>query len=526
MVTLQAARRVLWETEAEAYLFFVTEGALISGDMVNLEKEYYPHLQDILKKHGFTGKKNDTFTLTGMRNGKMVQFILLGLGSGKDRWEKELEVYRRSLSRGILLLKKLEIEDAIFSAPCQFLLNAQGSTLTPAEIKKQTAIIANMAAYEFKTFKTDKKQKPWNLKLQSIICEIHQASPLTAPEIIDPALTEGHIIAKAVNNTRYLADLPANIATPTMIAGEAEKLAKEYGLKITVFGREKALELGMGGFCAVDAGSDQDGKFVVLEYKVSDSVPTIALVGKGVTFDTGGISLKPSNSMTGMKFDMTGAASVLNTVAAIAQLKPDVNVVAVAPLVENMPSGKATRQDDIITHMNGKTSEIKNTDAEGRLILSDALHYAEKYYKPEIMLDIATLTGACSVALGHYYTALLTCDQELSDALFRVGNLVGDKLWPLPFDNEDFKQSFASEVADLANAGSPTYGGGTITGGMYLASFVNSARWAHLDIAGTADGVPGINYYGKGATGTSVRLMIEFVMQFAKTKKLSSVACK
>jgi len=521
MVTIALAHKSFWETKTDAYVFFVTENFSIEGDLTYLQDTFYPDLQKILKKHAFTGKKNDTFVLTGMHHGTLVQFILIGLGVGTNSWEKELETYRRSCARAVLQLKKFDVTKAIVTLPLQFLLQAKNSKLTPAEIVKQTVIICNMAQYEFNTFKTEQKTKTIQQTIDLVLS--NDCKSKDACSKLEQALQHGHIIAKAVNDTRHLADLPANIATPTMVAQEAEKLAKEHGLQCTIFGREKALELSMGGFCAVDAGSDQDGKFVILEYRYDPKAPTIALVGKGVTFDTGGISLKPANSMTNMKFDMTGAASVLQSIAALAQLKAEVNVVAIAPLVENMPSGKAARQDDIITHMNGKTTEIKNTDAEGRLILSDALCYAEQFYKPEIMLDSATLTGACLVALGHYYTALLTVDQELSNALFTIGNLVGDRVWPLPFDNEDFKESFKSDVADLANSGSSSYGGGTIAGGMYLASFVKSARWAHLDIAGTADGVPGINYVSKGATGASVRLMIEFVMQFAATKSLEKM---
>jgi leucyl aminopeptidase len=272
----------------------------------------------------------------------------------------------------------------------------------------------------------------------------------------------------------------------------------------------------MGCFLAVDAGSDQDGKFVVIEYQAkSKNVPTIALVGKGITFDTGGISLKPSSSMSDMKYDMSGAAAVIAASKAIAQLKPNVNVLFVTPIVENMPSGKALRQDDIVKAMNGKTVEIKSTDAEGRLILADAICYTEKFYKPDVIVDIATLTGACSYALGHFYAAMLTRDDDLAKTLFDLGRLNGDKVWRLPLE-DDYKEANKSEFADIANCGSQTYLAGTVTAGCFLESFVSKARWVHLDIAGAAYKIPGVNYLSKGATGFGVRLLIEFVMNFKK----------
>jgi leucyl aminopeptidase len=288
------------------------------------------------------------------------------------------------------------------------------------------------------------------------------------------------------------------------------------GLKCAVFGRKKAQELGMGGFLSVDSGSEQEGKFVILEYDCGNKdVPTIVLVGKGVTFDSGGISLKPASYMTGMKFDMSGASAVIGVMKVIAQLKPQINVIGLTPLVENMPSGRSNRQDDIVTFMNGKTAEIVNTDAEGRLILADALCYAEKFYEPDVIIDVATLTGACVHALGHFYTGLMTKDPKLAGLLENSSHLTGDRILALPLD-DDFKKAIKSEVADISNAGSPAYKAGTITAALFLSNFVEKAAWAHLDIAGTADGVPDVNYLGKGATGVGVRLLVDFILKYKK----------
>lgn len=215
-----------------------------------------------------------------------------------------------------------------------------------------------------------------------------------------------------------------------------------------------------------------------------------------------------------MKYDKSGACGVLGAMQVIAKLKPNVNVVGLAPFTENMPDGAATRQDDIITHMNGVTSEIENTDAEGRLILADALCYAEQFFKPDIMIDIATLTGACMHALGTFYAGMMTDDDSLAAELYEIGKFVGDKVWRLPFD-EVYNDGIKSETADINNSGKRNYYAGPMMGGVYLRHFVKSARWAHLDIAGVADGVPGVSYLGNGATGAGVRLFVEFVKRNA-----------
>jgi leucyl aminopeptidase len=252
-----------------------------------------------------------------------------------------------------------------------------------------------------------------------------------------------------------------------------------------------------------------------MEYRADEKAPVIALIGKGVTYDTGGISLKGASFMEGMHYDMSGAAAVIATMNIIAQLKPKVNVVGITPLVENMPSGKASRQDDIIRAMNGKTIEIKNTDAEGRLILADAICYAEKFYKPDVMIDIATLTGACMRALGYFYSGLMTDDEYLLEQLPKLGQKTGDRVWALPFD-EDYKPANKSKVADIANSGSVRYHAGAITAAWFLRSFVEKTPWAHLDIAGTADSVPDINYLGKTSAGAGIRLLTEFVLNYKK----------
>jgi len=492
MISLKLTQQSFWDNDVEGYIFLMRENLDSTSDMATLdkiEKDFYPQVKAILKKHKFNGQKNETFVLTAMRDGKLIQLIFAGVGKLDKSWDINLETLRRALASVVQRIKKLAIPTAVVALP-----EEKPFTISDTELLKQFAIIAHMADYEFSKFKST-PVTPWE---GALFIEIN---PRCDKENYQAYLEQGDVIGKAINQARDWADSPPNIMTPTMLSEEARMIADAHNLKCTIFGREKALELGMGAFCAVDAGSDQDGKFVVLEYRTKKAgAPTIALCGKGITFDTGGISLKPSAGMTGMKFDMSGAAAVISTMNVVGKLCPDVNVVGLTPIVENMPSGKAARQDDVVKALNGKSIEIKNTDAEGRLVLSDTLCYAEKFYKPDIMIDIATLTGACSIALGHFYTAMLTRDENLSETLTKLGKITGDRVWRLPLE-DDYKPAFSSEVADVSNTSSPAYMAGTIVGGAFLETFVDKARWAHLDIASTAHDVPGVNYMGKGATG-------------------------
>ncbi len=509
MLNISLTKDKFWDNSVEGYVIFLHKDFKLRDN--NIEKTY-PHIEAILKKHSFKGNLGDSFVLTSVKKEKLINFVFVGLGEEKESWQSNLENLRRAIGTTVLKIKKLEIESAVINLPENKIFGVESCDLI-----KHIAIAAIMSSYEFKKFKTEKKDKEWTCDL-FLACEQDSCGPDTCKchtHECENSLSKAKVIGDFVNKARLLCDMPPNIATPTYVSEEAKKLSSNIlGLKCAIFGKEKAKELGMGGFLSVDAGSEQEGKFVVLEYNCGDkNAPKIALVGKGVTFDSGGISLKPSGSMTGMKFDMSGAAAVISSMAILGNLKPKINVVGLAPLVENMPSGRAGKQDDIITFMNGKTAEIVNTDAEGRLIVADALCYAEKFYSPDVIIDIATLTGACLYALGHSFTALMTKDTKLSGLLQNSGDLTGDRVWELPLDN-DFKDAIKSRVADISNCGSSAYKAGTITAGIFLSNFVSKAKWAHLDIAGTADSVPGISYLGKGSTGAGVRLLVDFVMNY------------
>jgi leucyl aminopeptidase len=324
----------------------------------------------------------------------------------------------------------------------------------------------------------------------------------------------GRILAEAANLAREIINEPSNLMTPTELARQAEEVAQKYGLELDVLDEARMKELGMGALLGVAQGSAEPAKMIVLTYTPSaepTSNETIAIVGKGVTFDTGGISIKPSDGMEKMKYDMAGGATTIAAMRAIAQLKPAINVIGIVPAVENMPGGRAQRPGDVVRSMLGKTIEVINTDAEGRLILCDAVAYAIKLGATKIV-DLATLTGAVSIALGDVYVAVLGNNQEWTDAVIAAGKASGEKIWPLPLDRE-YREQIKSDIADIKNVGGRK--AGTITGAYFIREFVGDTPWAHLDIAGTAWNDSSKPYLSVGPTGVCVRTLVNLVSQMA-----------
>lgn len=321
-------------------------------------------------------------------------------------------------------------------------------------------------------------------------------------------LARGQAVAAGITLARECANRPANHCTPTYLAEQAKKLGKEHGLKVEVLDRADCEKLGMGSFLAVAQGSSEPLRFIVVRYEgAAKSKAPIVLVGKGITFDSGGISIKSAPEMDEMKFDMGGAASVLGTLRAVAELRPKLNLIGIIPSCENMLSGNAMKPGDVVKSMSGQTIEVLNTDAEGRLILCDALTYAERF-KPAVVVDIATLTGACVVALGHHHSGLFTADDALAAAMLAASSAGLDPCWRMPLD-EEYDEGLKSNFADMANIGGRA--GGAITAAMFLRRFTGKYRWAHLDIAGTAwkSGT------AKGSTGRPVSLLTHFVLAHA-----------
>ncbi len=322
---------------------------------------------------------------------------------------------------------------------------------------------------------------------------------------VQRGLARGAAVAAGVEFAKSLANLPGNHCTPTYLADQARMLGKSHGLKVDVLDRRQLEKLGMGAFLAVAQGSAQPPRFIVARYEgAARTQAPVVLVGKGITFDSGGISIKPSAEMDEMKFDMGGAASVLGTLRAIAEIKPHLNLVCLVPTCENLPSGTAIKPGDVVTSLSGQTIEILNTDAEGRLILCDALAYAERF-KPSVVVDVATLTGACVIALGHHNSGLFTADDALAEQLLAAGREALDPLWRMPLEDE-YDEALKSNFADMANVGPRA--AGAITAAMFLRRFTGKYRWAHLDIAGTAwkSGAQ------KGSTGRPVPALTQFVL--------------
>ena len=315
-----------------------------------------------------------------------------------------------------------------------------------------------------------------------------------------------------MNFTRDMANEPPNILTPTEMASRATKMARQMGLKVEVLDEAKMRKLGMGSRLSVSAGSEQPAKMIVLRYTPAKVAPKkdglLALVGKGITFDTGGISLKPGEGMDAMKYDMSGGATVIGTMRAIALLKPSVPVIGIVAAVENMPDGRASRPSDVVTASNGKTIEILNTDAEGRLILADAVAYAEKQGATRIV-DMATLTGAVIIALGDQNTGIMGNDQAFVDELIACAKEAGEGFWQLPV-SKDYSKQNRSDIADIKNIG-PRGKAGTIMGAVFIQEFVDKAKWAHLDIAGTAWSDSVKPHQAKGPTGVAIRSLLKLV---------------
>ena len=334
---------------------------------------------------------------------------------------------------------------------------------------------------------------------------------------LNSGIERGKIIGDSMNFTRDLSNEPSNVLTPTEMARRAQQMAQEVGLKCEILEEADCERLGMGSYLSVSKGSDEPGKIIILRYEPQGGGSAaqnglLALVGKGITFDTGGISIKPAENMDAMKYDMTGAGTVLGTMRAIALLKPSIPVLGIAAAAENMPDGKATKPGDIVKAMNGKTIEILNTDAEGRLILADAVAYAKSQGATDI-IDMATLTGAVIIALGDINTGILG-DQPLVDEIINSSREVGEKFWQLPLDKEYF-ELIKSPIADLKNIGSGRKAG-TIIGAAFIKEFAEDVNWAHLDIAGTAWNEDGKPFRSKGPSGVAIRTLINLVEKRAK----------
>jgi leucyl aminopeptidase len=464
----------------------------LNGAARQLDKDGGGQISVLLALGDFSGKAGEVQLLPG--SGTVKRILLVGCGD-KDKFDRAAaRGFVQACGRG---LSGTKARDAIIHTSDLGMREADNTWLMGHLSRHLTA-----AAYRYSETLSD-TQPP--LSLGRVVINVGNKGVSK----LQKALQRGSHTGAGVNLARNLANLPANICTPSHLAKEARKLARKHDkLSTQVLEEKKMRELGMGALLSVTAGTDQPAKMLVMNYRgTNKSEAPYVLVGKGVTFDTGGISLKPGAKMDEMKFDMCGAASVIGTISAIADMQLPLNVIAVVAAVENMPGGGAIKPGDVVTSMSGKTVEILNTDAEGRLILCDALTYVERF-KPQAVIDVATLTGACVVALGSHATAVYSNQDKLAQQILDAGVESHDRGWHMPLW-DDYKKQLKSNFADLPNIAGP--GGGSITAACFLAAFAEKYDWAHLDIAGTAwDSSP------KGATGRPVSMLVRYLQDRAE----------
>ncbi|HET6796516.1 MAG TPA: leucyl aminopeptidase [Gemmatimonadales bacterium] len=445
----------------------------------------------VLSSGDFSGKRDETAVL--YPPGPASRVLLVGLGKPE---EVERDAVRRAAAVAAKKARSLGVPRAAF-----FIAPEVRGRVVPADVGQAIAEGLAQGAWQYNEMK-----RPG---------EDNKKPPLERVEILaldGPAeLIQGHKVGEAIGAgqtfARGLQVLPGNVATPTYIANAARELAQRHGFGITILDKAAIVREKMGALLSVAQGSAEEPRFIAMEYNGSDAKPVV-LVGKGVTFDTGGISIKPAQNMEDMKYDMSGAAAVLGTFEALGRLRPKVHVVGLIPSTENMPSGTAVKPGDVVTSHLGKTIEVINTDAEGRLILCDALSYARRY-QPAAVVDIATLTGAIVVALGHNATGLMGADEKLVQEVKAAGERAGERVWELPLW-EDYRDLMKSDIADIKNSGGRP--AGSISAGWFLREFVDGFPWAHLDIAGTAYTERDEPGRVKGPTGIGVRLFTELVL--------------
>lgn len=475
----------------------VFESRKLSAAAAALDRATGGFVSAIVRRGDMEGRLGTTLLLHNAPHVACERVLLVGLGRESEFRDKQ---YREAVAAAVKALAATGAKDAELHLPAL----AVGKRDATWRIL-HAAAVARETIYRFDQMKS-KTDAP-QTALRRLVLGIGDKAE---QRLAEHGLEQGLAIAHGVGLAKDLGNLPGNVCTPTYLAEQARNLARRYRMRIQVLEREDMEKLGMGALLSVARGSAQPPKLITLEYRGgAKSAKPVVLVGKGVTFDTGGISLKPAPEMDEMKFDMCGAASVLGTLKAAAEMKLPVNVVGVIPATENMPGGRATKPGDIVTSMSGQTVEILNTDAEGRLILCDALTYAERF-SPAAVVDIATLTGACVIALGHVASGLFANDDALARELLAAGDAAYDRAWHMPLW-DDYQEQLKSNFADFANIGGRP--AGSVTAACFLARFTKKFKWAHLDIAGTA----WKSGKDKGATGRPVPLLTQFLIN--RTKK-------
>jgi leucyl aminopeptidase len=469
----------------------VFESRKLAGASAQLDEATQGALSNIVKRGDVDGKSGTTLMLHNLAGIAAERVLLVGLGRETDFGQRQ---YREAIAAAMRALNASGAKDA------ELHLTALALDGLDVQWRVQQAVaVAQETLYRFDQMKSRKDAAEPPLKRVTLV--VDKGDTRSA----ERGLEQGAALAAGMALTKDLGNLPPNVCTPTYLADQAREIAKRYRMKVQVLERDDMKKLGMNTLLSVAQGSAQPPKFIVLEHRggAKDARPVV-LVGKGVTFDTGGISIKPAPEMDEMKYDMSGAGTVLGTMKAIGELKLPLNVVALIPTTENMPGGRATRPGDIVKSMSGQTVEILNTDAEGRLILCDALTYAERF-EPVAVIDIATLTGACVIALGHVASGLFANDDALAQELLGAADRAYDRAWRMPLW-DDYQDQLKSNFADFSNIGGRP--AGSVTAACFLARFARKFKWAHLDIAGTA----WRSGKDKGATARPVPMLLQFLL--------------
>lgn len=499
MKTMQVTAQVgrVETASVEALVLTHCEGeALAKQDTALLDRALEGSLSMLVQSKEFEGKANEV--LLYHTQGKMPakRLVLVGLGKKND---VTLETIRQALGSAVKRVRQAKVRSFAVALPTIRLDGMSSLEVTQAMV--EGAILGN---YQFTVYRSEAASGQDVGGMDILIPKKGQLRQVTE------GVRRGIATAEATVFVRDLCNHPSNILTPTRVASEAKTIAKAEGITITILERKEIERLGMGALLGVARGSQEPPKFIILEYngsKKKDEHPVV-FVGKTITFDTGGISLKPAENMEHMKADMTGGAEVLASIRAAARLKLPLHLVSILPVAENMPGGRAMKPGDIVTTLSGKTVEVQNTDAEGRLILADGLAYAMRY-KPAALIDIATLTGACMVALGQFAIGMFGTDRVLKEQIRKSGQKAGERVWEMPLWEEYFEQ-LKSDVADMRNIGGR--GGGMITAALFLSKFVGDCPWVHLDIASTDWSERERAYIPKGPTATGTRLLIQYLI--------------
>ena len=485
---------------ADAVVVGIYEGIKSPGtDLTDIDRQLGGIISGMMSGDDFKGKEGETLLIYTLGKIPAKKILLLGLGKEEDFGG---DIIRKVIGKAVKQLEKSKTDRVA-------ILTAGLNKTVPPEVLGQCIVEgAMLASYKFNKYKTDNDDDENNIKdIYIVIMDDSISDDINRGISIGSALADGTIIA------RDLVNEPSNILTPEAMADKAVEIAGKHGLEIEILEKEDIEKLGMGSFLGVTQGSDEPPKLIVIKYFGGDKDDDVlGLVGKGLTFDSGGISIKPSSGMDEMKGDMGGAAAVLGAMNVIGVLKPKVNVIAVVGACENMPSGKAYKPGDILTTMDGKTIEVLNTDAEGRLVLIDCITYTLKQGATKLV-DLATLTGACVVALGNTASALISNDDEFVERVKAAAGNAGEKVWQLP-SYPEYKEQIKSDIADLKNTGGRE--AGTITAGLFLGEFVGENPWVHIDIAGTSMITNDKSGLVKGATGVGVRTLYHLAKSMEK----------